>query len=531
MNGLRLCVSVLLAGVLLVAGPAASMTMANFDDGNTSAQVDGYPGTAGDGWANAWVESVEGGASFTTGPSVVSASPFPLGGSNYLTATFTSGGTNTQATVSRSFADANGIDNAQPHVVSFQFRPEDLTGFTNNEDRFFLFDRTSARAGTDSSCSWMILAAGDTRSGTNWNANEWFVFDGNKDGGGFYTNDFVNSGIPLVAGTDYSFTVAVHPSAQEWDVTISDGTNSFTAKNLGFRINATEAGSALNFGGRASSGTDTRSYSMDSLHVALPDTIRAEFDAGTGNDNPDQFTGTPGKGWESLWTGVGGTANIQTSDPLEGPGDPYLQASRDSSGPRTLRRQYGSYGTVDPAAKHYISWKWRFDGAPGDLTVFDDRIHFFGDDVEFGSTKSSNSWIIGWVAADRSGNDIHEGKWYFFDGTGGSGFVGSNMVNTGMDLLPDTVYDFRVLVDPMDGTYDAWISDGTTLFSALGLGFRNGTPGVYDWVHFGTNANGVDDTTFSLDSVRITAWTPEPGTLSLLLLGAAGGWIRRRRRC
>ena len=531
MNRRWLSVWVLMAGLLLAAGPAAATAVANFDDGNSATEVDGYPGVAGSGWANAWVQPLEGGATWSAGPTVASATPLQTGGGNYLTATMDSAAATNQATVSRSFANTEGIDASLPHVVSFQFRVDDLTDFTSSEDRFFMFDRPSARAGTDATCSWIILGNGATRSDTNWNANEWTFFDGDKLGGGFYVNRYVNSGIALSAGTTYDFTVAVHPSAKEWDVTVSDGTNSFTALNLGFRINATQAGAALNFGGRASDGADFRSFSLDRVSVALPDTIRAEFDDGSGTSTPDQFTGTAGKGWLSLWTGVGGTASIQTAAPLEDAGDPYLQAIRTASGPRTLRRQYGDYGLVDPGAMHYISWKWRFDGDVTDLTVFDDRIHFFGNASELGSTTSANSWIIGWIAADRAGNDIHEGEWYFFDGTSSGDFVGANMANTGMGLLADTVYDFRVLVNPALGTYDAWISDGTNLFYAAGLGFRNGTPGVYDWVHFGTNANSSgDDTTFSLDSVRITAWTPEPGTLSLLLIGGAGSLLRRRRR-
>lgn len=530
MTGSRLRVLGLLAGLLLVTGQAAATAVANFDDGNTGAAVDGYAGIAGGGWSNAWVQPITGGA-WTTGPTVVSTTPLAPGGGNYLTATMDSAGAANQATVSRSFANIAGIDASLPHVVSFQFRVEDLTNFTSNEDRFFMFDRTSASAGTNASCSWIILGNGATRGDTNWNALEWTFFDGDKLGGGFYVNSYVNSGIPLAAGTTYNFTVAVHPSAQEWDVTVSDGTNSFTALNLGFRINATQAGAALNFGGRASSSADFRSFSLDAVRVALPDTIRAEFDAGMGSSNPDQFTGTAGKGWLSPWTGVGGTASIQTSAPLEGAGDPYLQAVRTASGARTLRRQYGNYGLLDPAARHYISWKWRFDGNLADLTTFADRVHFFGDNSAESSTGAGNSWIIGWIAADRVGNDIYEGQWYFFDGTSSSGFVSANMVNTGLNLLAATTYDFRVLVDPANGTYDAWIDDGTNSFYAAGLGFRNQALGVYDWVHFGTYADSAaDDTTFSLDSVRITAWTPEPGTLTLLLLGGAVGLVRRRRR-
>ncbi|NQT53826.1 hypothetical protein HQ576_17345, partial [bacterium] len=55
MNRRWLSVWVLVAWLLLVAGQADATAVANFDDGNSATEVDGYPGVAGGGWANAWV--------------------------------------------------------------------------------------------------------------------------------------------------------------------------------------------------------------------------------------------------------------------------------------------------------------------------------------------------------------------------------------------------------------------------------------------------------------------------------------------
>ena len=107
------------------------------------------------------------------------------------------------------------------------------------------------------------------------------------------------------------------------------------------------------------------------------------------------------------------------------------------------------------------------------------------------------------------------------------------MVNTGMDLVEGRIYDFEVWVYPEDGTYDARIFDGSTSFAAKGLGFRNGTPGQYNVLHFGGYlSDSGDDGAFSLDAIQISQ-VPEPATWTLALVGlalAAGFAGRRHNR-
>jgi len=540
----NLLARIVTVALLLVPSAALGGVSADFDDGNTSAAADGYPGMAGGGWAGAWSAPTDG-ASWTTGPTVTSTTPLSPGGGNYLTATLTESSGNRQATVARQF-DNGAVSYAAPHKVRFQFRPEDLNGFTHNDDRFFLFDRTSPRAGTDASVSWMILAAGDTRGDTNWNAGEWFVFDGHKNGGGFYVNQYVNSGIPLSAGTTYDMEVTVYPDAKEWDVTISDGSSTWSQTDLGFRINSAQAGGTLNFGGRANdqSPDDTRSFSLDAVEVAPfePASIEANFNRGEGSIYVDQFQGAPGKGWQGGWADQGsGSSTVETAAPLNGPGDPYLAVTNTGTGDRTVVRGFEQYGLIDPADPYRVQWKWRFDGDPADVNEFGDRIHFYADDSAENGTNSGNSWIVGLVGADRAGNDIHDGHWYFYDRTDpNDGFTGDNMVDTGLSLLAGQVYDFEVLVYPADGTYDATIFDGTTTFAAEDLVFRNGSTGQFNFLHFGGFVSDPgEDWAFSLDSVRVSlipeapGIIPEPSTLlvwSLLAgLGVGVGWRRRKR--
>ena len=172
--GLALCVTAAQVGTAITA---------DLDDGNTGVLVDGYRGVPGQGWTDEWKRPTSGGA-YTTGPGVVSAAPLSPGGGNYLTATYGVSSANGQTTVSRQWGDYGGVALDQAHTVRFQFRPDDLTGFDHNEDRFFLFDRPGYKAGPDAQCPWIIAAAGDTRGGSNWHAQEWTIVDGYKAGGG-----------------------------------------------------------------------------------------------------------------------------------------------------------------------------------------------------------------------------------------------------------------------------------------------------------------------------------------------------------
>lgn len=508
-------------------------TIASFDGGNSSAVVDGYPGMAGAGWDGAWQTATNNG-SFSSGPTVVATSPLSSGGGNYLTATVASSAAGGQAAIVRQYQTFGDVDLTQPHTIHFQYRPESVAAFSDGEDRYQVFAAPAVNDGTNSNSDWIIMGFGGDWGGLPL-AGKWVFFDGAKDGAAFTASALINTGIPIVAGRTYDFSLTMHPSVREWDATISDGTNTYTRTSLGFRRNGSDVGSYLHFGGRANSGGESRPFSIDNVEItAAAPVIRADFTHGSGSTFVDQLTGMAGRGWTGEWTGAGtGVSTVTTANPLN-PDDPnYISVPATASGDRTLRRQYESYGQVDTAAPHRITWTWRFDGNVGDMTSFADRIHFFGDDAATSGTDAGNSWIIGWVGDDQSGNDIHQDKWYFFNRAANANFVKENMVNTGLDLVAGRVYDFEVWVYPQLGKYDASIYDGFTSFAAKGLTFRNGTPGQYNALHFGGSRSAANASwTFSLDSVVISA-VPEPATLSMLALGGlalAASHARRRRR-
>jgi len=498
---------------------------ADFDHGNTTARVDGYAGKAGDGWTTGW-------SATAATPTVTNANPLEGPGDNYLSVP----NTGTNPIVRRELGSYGDLDITQPHTVTWKWRFDgDWSDVDNSaNDRIHFLADAGSQTGSKPENAWLIGMVAHS----SFHEKNWYAFDGSSSSSWGVSNH-ADSGMTVQPDTIYEFKVVCDPQHGTYDATISDGTNTVTLPHLRFRNRTTLADGVswdyLHFGGNASSSSDDHTFALDSVRIASSPRIVAHFDDGNTPGAIDTFTGsTGGAGWVGGWGTVassGGTttATVTMADPLEGPCDPYLSVTGSGSIDHLVRRQYGEFGDVDPAKPHRISWSWRFDGDPADLNHYNDRIHFFGQDNAHTGSGPDNSWLIGWIFTDSTW-DIHEGKWYFYDSVNGS-FSKENMLNTGLDLLVDTVYNFAVDIHPETGTYDAWMSDGTNSFSASGLKFRNGTPGAYDWLHFGgAMSSGSDDWGFSIDSIEIQ-YIPEPGTMVLLMIGvAAVPLVRRRRR-
>lgn len=263
--------------------------------------------------------------------------------------------------------------------------------------------------------------------------------------------------------------------------------------------------------------------------------IVANFTGGTGTTQPDQYTGAAGGGWSGGWSATTNTSgSVSSATPLDGGGNYLSVALTSSAVSGSVRRQYTSGSGVSIATTYRISFDWRFDGNKSAMTVFEDRIQFFGDTSAVAGSATTNTWLIGWAAADGTNNDIHGGSWYFFDRNVSSDFTVANMFNTGMGLDAGTVYSFTVDVNPVAGTYSATISNGLTSVSATELGFRRGAVNVSAspaHLGFGVNRSTTsDNVTFALDSLSITA-VPEPaGAAAIAGLAVFCGVVTARRR-
>ncbi len=247
--------SALLIFMLGAAGSvSAAPIVADFTNGNTTAFPDGYVGSIGAGWSSAWSS----GGNRLSGASGTVTNTNPLnGGGNYLFATLsttsgTTGTGNAQGTVQRQIDTGAGsfVDISQPITISFDFRPEtNLTSVQN----YTIFGSTSNFKGTGPVNTWIISGNSGTGNWTFGNASA------------------VNTGISVVMGTVYSFTLVIDPTTQSYLASITDGISSFTTGTaVSFRnVDAVDAGQYINFGGKINNGGANGSiaFSLDNLTI------------------------------------------------------------------------------------------------------------------------------------------------------------------------------------------------------------------------------------------------------------------------
>lgn len=234
--------------LLLLIGlePLAAATIS--DDG------DAYPGTIGSGWTSTWSTKLAG--TYTVTADTSTSSPLSGGGSYITFASSPNGGT--AGTINRSFdSTSSGVDATKAYTISFNYRP-DVTPSSVGAETYTIFSAGVASASTFSNDYWQI-------AGSN---GGWYVYSGNGSGGVTQTA----TGISVVAGTTYQFTINVDPTTRTWSLFLSDGTNSFTSLSQNFRITSANyvvpSNTFLEFG--TSVGTSTRDlgFSVDSIVVS-----------------------------------------------------------------------------------------------------------------------------------------------------------------------------------------------------------------------------------------------------------------------
>jgi hypothetical protein len=243
---------------------------AHFTDGNDdTTYVDAYHGIAGNGWRTPWSDQSTG-APVTNHrvvmPGDLDFNEVKTGGGAYLSFSSEDQGGGSTASVARNYrttADP-GIDWSQKHTIEFTVRiDEDVDDellFTDDQDKYAIFDCSYAATETNPNNTWQITAkpTGDL-------AGNWGVHDGS-------TSDMVSTGIALTTGGVYDFTIVVDPTNQSYDATISDGTSTYDSTvlhpdGLLWRSSATEIGGYLCFAARNSDLDDTRAFSLDGLVI------------------------------------------------------------------------------------------------------------------------------------------------------------------------------------------------------------------------------------------------------------------------
>ena len=248
---------VVVAAVLYVVGVAGAVVI--------SEPFDVYPG-GGTNWSGEW--GVQGTVSHTI--SLSSVSPFKGDSGSYLNYRTTATGLNG---VGRDFAGSLG---SGTYTLTLNVRIDDIgTFFAGNSlsnDRIQIRGETGSGS-TDHGASgaWLIMATPGT------DHDNWYVYDGTNSPGNFVKANFEDSGIAVVEGKVYSFTVTVHPETLTYDATISDGTTVYTNTDATFRTTSTAPADRLVFSNRTRtipSGSLPDStpieVSYDSIHIFAP---------------------------------------------------------------------------------------------------------------------------------------------------------------------------------------------------------------------------------------------------------------------
>ena len=281
--------------------------------------------------------------------------------------------------------------------------------------------------------------------------------------------------------------------------------------------------------------------------------IIADFTDGNGATLVDQYAGIGGSGWVAGWTtGVSGSATsvptVTSATQLNGGGNyvsvPYVLPAGTSTSRVSIRRQFEASGDVDPTLPYTVSFDFRPEAINTLSNDFLDRYQVFGSTSGSPTQANVTWWAI--AAAGNSGGPgtIVGDHWGFLTNpTPGTTAAAADMVfiDSGLTLVPNTVYHFEFEVDPANLRYFAKISDGVTVFETDPLAplyFRNQSVSATSasWMTLGASQrnSGVTGATpypYSVDSLSISV-VPEPGSLYLIGMASLGlvGFARRRRR-
>lgn len=242
----------------LFAGSIASAQItANFTDGNGTSSVDQYTGIAGNGWSSAWYTVGPSGNSTSTTITAGVTNTTPLnGGGNYLSVTNTPGANGQGDGVGRDISSANGVNLASPYTISFDFRLDSATTNWAGNDGVNIYNDSNSK-----------ILGGDNGFQIVGDSSGWRVRNGNA---------FLNTGVSLVSGTVYNFTIALDPTNSQYTTTITGGASPYASGTLGYRDTAAAATdfTHLIFNSKDNQGTDTISYSIDNL-IVVPEPASA----------------------------------------------------------------------------------------------------------------------------------------------------------------------------------------------------------------------------------------------------------------
>jgi len=145
------------------------------------------------------------------------------------------------------------------------------SNFNTGNDRY-QFTGGNAAANTSAvSNEWFVFSSGATPApaGGNFAARKWEFYSGGATNA-FGDGTIVDSGISLISGTTYFFSITTDPTTMTYVGTVSDGTNSFTTGTLNWRNKAdspTSSGGFFTASLTSSAFGETRSAALDSISI------------------------------------------------------------------------------------------------------------------------------------------------------------------------------------------------------------------------------------------------------------------------
>lgn len=274
-----------------IAPAIAATALENFESYSPGSTLS-LPLNGGTGWNGAWVT-----AGTTTASGVVSTTT-PLNGNNQYLDTDLA---NTAAGAAMGIG--RGLQGGAPtgnFTVSFQWRPDSLTGWGGSaNDRFEFYSSASAAAvnsagtGGNTTTSPYLMGVFGAARGANYTASSaagqlFGVYNAVNTNDAFSGDRYFELGsvatggngttLAMVAGTTYSFTIEVLSDTQTWNVSVTDGVN--TASSTGLKWWGTNTQPFIGFGARGSAGSETRSFSVDNVSVVPEPSGLALFSLG-----------------------------------------------------------------------------------------------------------------------------------------------------------------------------------------------------------------------------------------------------------
>jgi hypothetical protein len=244
----------------------------DFSGGDGTSNSTQYVGRAGGGWTGPFTGASE---NISTSYVVGNSNPLTPGGGNYLQRTYvgTDAGTTRRGTVFRRYGSNGDFDATKAHTVSFVWRADEVgSGFTSTGDYFMMFGSTGT-PGSDTgvTSTWMIRYQAANEGGANALVGGNFaLYNGNRGTDTTYlASNWVNSGIPVVVGTSYLFTILNDPADGGWSASIKElgGSASFQSQELGWRAAPGTTSFSVAWGAKVTGVGESLTMSLDDILI------------------------------------------------------------------------------------------------------------------------------------------------------------------------------------------------------------------------------------------------------------------------